>query len=71
MLLLHKLSINVSISDASFTLRWKKNCWKRARDDIFTVWPHSIDELDIFFDYMNKVDPTEKTQFTMKVSRDN
>ena len=35
-------------------------CWKRFRDDIFIVWPHSIDELDIFFDYMNKVDPTKK-----------
>ena len=23
-------------------------CWERFRDDIFVVWPHSIDELDIF-----------------------
>ena len=36
------------------------NCWKRFRDDIFTVWPHSIDELDTFFDYMNKVDLLKK-----------
>ena len=35
-------------------------CWKRFREDIFIVWPYSIDELDIFFDYMNKVDPTKK-----------
>ena len=42
--------------------------WKRFRDDIFIVWPHSIDELDIFFDYMNKVDPTKKIQFTMEVA---
>ena len=35
-------------------------CWKRFRDDIFIVWPYSIDELDIFFDYMNKVDSTKK-----------
>ena len=40
-------------------------CWKGFRDDIFIVWPHSIDELDIFFDYMNKVDPAKKIQFTM------
>ena len=36
----------------------------------FFVWPHSIDELDIFFDYMNKVDRTKKTQFNMKVATD-
>ena len=29
-------------------------------DDIFIVWLHSIDELNIFFDYMNKVDPIKK-----------
>ena len=34
-------------------------CWKRFRDDIF-VSPHIIDELDIFFDYINIVDPTKK-----------
>ena len=45
-------------------------CWKRFRDDIFIVWPHSIDELDIFFDYMNKESPTKKIQFTMEVDID-
>ena len=45
-------------------------CWKRFRGDIFVVWPHSIDELDMFFDYMNKVDPYEKTQFTVEVDTD-
>ena len=45
-------------------------CWKRFRGDIFIVWPRSIDELDIFFDYMNKVDPTNKIQFTMEVASD-
>ena len=45
-------------------------CWKRFRDYIFIVWPYSIDELGIFFDYMNKVDPTKKIQFTMEVATD-
>ena len=45
-------------------------CWKRFRDDIFIVWPHSIDKLDKFFDYMNKVDHTKKDQFTLKVATD-
>ena len=45
-------------------------CWKRFRDDIFIVWPLSIDTLDIFFDYMNKVDHTKKNQFTLKVATD-
>ena len=35
-------------------------CWKRFRDGIFIVWPLTIDELDIFFDYINKVDSTKK-----------
>ena len=45
-------------------------CQKRFRDDIFIVWPHSFDKLDIFFDYMNKVDPTKKSHFTMEVATD-
>ena len=45
-------------------------CWKRFRDDMFIVWRHSIDELDIYFDYMNKFDPTEKIQFTIEVATD-
>ena len=44
--------------------------WKRFRDDIFIAWLHSIDELDKFFDYMNKVEPTKKIQFTIKVATD-
>ena len=42
-------------------------CWKRLRGDIFFVWPYNIDELDIFFDYMNKVDPTKKIQLLWKL----
>ena len=45
-------------------------CWKRYRDDIFIVWPHSIDKLDIFFNCMNKVKPSKKIQFTMKAATD-
>ena len=37
---------------------------------IFLLFGHSIDKLDIFFDYMNKVDPTKKIQFTMEVATD-
>ena len=47
--------------------------WKRFRDDTFIVWPHSIDELDIFFDYItwfDLVDPTKKIQLTMEVAAD-
>ena len=43
-------------------------CLKRFRDAIVIIWPHSIDECDIFFDYTNKVDPTKKIQFTMEVA---
>ena len=44
--------------------------WKRFKDEIFIVSPHSIDELYIFFDYMNKLDPTKKIQFTIEVATD-
>ena len=43
-------------------------CWGRFTDDIFIVWSRSIDGLDIFFDYMNKVEPTKKIQFTLEVA---
>ena len=43
-------------------------CWKRFRDNIFFVWPHSLDELDVFFDYMNILDPTKKFQYPMEVA---
>ena len=45
-------------------------CWGRFTDDIFIVWSRSIDRLDVFFDYMNKVDPTKKIQFTLEVATD-
>ena len=44
--------------------------WKRFRDDIFIVWPYSIYERHIFFDCMNKVDPTKQIQSTMGVATD-
>ena len=44
--------------------------WKRFRDDIFIVWPYSIYKRHIFFDCMNKVDPTKQIQSTMGVATD-
>ena len=32
-------------------------CWMWFRDGTFVAWPNNIDELDIFFYYMNNVDP--------------
>ena len=39
--------------------------WKRFQDDIFLVWPHSVEDLNLFFNYMNNIDRTEKIQFTI------
>ena len=39
-------------------------------DDAFIAWTHSIGELNIFFDYMNKGNPIKKIQFTMEVATD-
>ena len=44
--------------------------WKRFRDDAFSVWPHSRENLDLFFNYMNNIDSTEKIEFTMEVAKD-
>ena len=44
--------------------------WKRFGDNVFMVWPHSIDKLDIFFDYMNKFDHTKQVHFSMEVASD-
>ena len=43
--------------------------WKRLQD-IFLVWPHSAEDLNLFFNYMNKIDRTKKTQYTMEVAKD-
>ena len=45
-------------------------CWKRFRDDIFVVWPHTLEELQVFFNYMNNIDQSKKIQYTMKVAKD-
>ena len=39
--------------------------WKRFQNDIFLVWPHSVEDLNLFFNYMNNIDRTEKIQFTI------
>ena len=44
--------------------------WERFQDDIFLVWPHSAEDLNLFFNYMNKIDRTKKTQYTMEVAKD-
>ena len=43
-------------------------CWKRFRDDIFSIWNHSLQELNEFFEFMNNVDTTGKIKFTMSVA---
>ena len=42
--------------------------WNRFRDDIFLVWPHSSEDLNLFFNYMNKIDRNKKIQFNVEVA---
>ena len=35
--------------------------WKRFRDVIFAVWNHSLQELQRFFEFMNSIDTTVRT----------
>ena len=39
-------------------------------DDVFLVWPHSREDLNLFFNYMSNIDCTKKIQFTMEVAKD-
>ena len=43
---------------------------RKGFDDIFLVWPHSAEDLNLFFNYMNNIDRTKKIQFTMEVAKD-
>ena len=43
--------------------------WQRFRDDIFLVCPHSAEDLNLYFSYMNNIDRTKKIQFTMEVGK--
>ena len=44
--------------------------WERFQDDIFLVWPHSAEDLNLFFNYMNNIDRTKKIQSAMEVAKD-
>ena len=37
---------------------------------MFLVWPHFAEDLNLFFNYMNKLDGTKKIQFTMEIGKD-
>ena len=42
--------------------------WKRFRNDVFVVWIHGYETLDLFLDYLNNLDDTGKIKYTMKVA---
>ena len=44
--------------------------WKRFQDDIFLVWPHFAEDINLFFNYMNNIVRTKKIQFTMEIEKD-
>ena len=44
-------------------------CWMRYIDDIFFVWTHGKESLDVFFEHLNKVHSNIK--FTFETSLDN
>ena len=45
-------------------------CWKRFRDDIFLVWNHSLEDLELFFNFMNCIDRNGKIKFTMAIANE-
>ena len=44
--------------------------WTRFWDDIFLVWSHSAEDLNLFFNHMNNIYRTTKIQFIMEVAED-
>ena len=34
------------------------------------VWPHTLEQLQVFFNYMNNIGQSEKIQFTMEIAKD-
>ena len=44
--------------------------WNSFGDYILLVWPHSAEDLNLLFNYMNNIDKTKKIQFTMEVAED-
>ena len=49
----------------------KPTVWKRFRDEVFSVWTHNINTLPAFLDYLNNIDSTRKTKFTMHIADEN
>ena len=43
--------------------------WKRFRDYVFLVWPHSREDLDFFFNYVNNIDSTKKNSIYYEGSK--
>ena len=43
--------------------------WKRFQHGVFIVWPNSKEELNLFFNYMNKIDSIKMIQCSMKVKK--
>ena len=43
---------------------------KRFQDDIFLAWPHSAEDLNLIFNFINNIERTKKIQFTMEVAKD-
>ena len=44
--------------------------WKRFTDDIFVVWTHDTAQLPSFLNYLNSINDTRKTEFTMHIADD-
>ena len=44
--------------------------WKRFWDDVFVVWTHGPASVSLFLEYLNNIDKTGKTQFTMQAAGD-
>jgi predicted GIY-YIG superfamily endonuclease len=50
--------------EAIKTATLKPKYWGRYVDDVICVWPHGEEELEIFFDHLNKIN--QKIKFTME-----
>ena len=47
---------------------YKPKCWYRYVDDTFVIWPHGMDRLKEFLDWLNGIHTN--IDFTMEIEKD-
>ena len=58
----------VTFDNRALACNCSPTIWKRFHDEFFVVWAHGSVVLNLFLDYLNKIDDTGKIKFTMQLA---